>query len=210
MMQAMVDVQPLDSSEIRAAARVLGRAFRDNPGMTAILQGLTEEKRLRLVESCMVGFAASVVRYGVAEVVKDGGAIVGVSLSFPPRAFPPPFFATVIQARGPVRAGLGAAVRFARVDMEMRKRHPHDPHWYLWFHGVLPDCQGKGFGSVLLRSLSGKAEADGTPCYLETDKPSSVKIYERHGYRVEAEDVLPSVGLRLWYMRRPDDAGAPG
>jgi ribosomal protein S18 acetylase RimI-like enzyme len=208
MMQAMHDVEPLDSVEIRAAAQVLGRAFRDNPGMIAILPGRTEETRLRLVESCMVGFVASVVRYGVAEVVKDAGAIVGVSLSFPPGAFPPPFYATVIQARGPVRAGLGAAVRFARVDMEMRKRHPHYPHWYLWFLGVSPECQGKGFGSVLLRSLSGKAESDGTPCYLETDKPSSVKIYERHGYRVEAEDVLPSVDLRLWYMRRPDARAA--
>jgi ribosomal protein S18 acetylase RimI-like enzyme len=204
MMQAMHAPEPLDSSENHAAARVLAAAFRDNPGMLAVLPGHTEETRLRLVEACMTGFVVSVQRYGVAEVVKEGGAILAVSLAFPPGKFPPPFYATIIQAKGPMRAGLGAALRFARVDLEMRKRHPHYPHWYLWFLGVSPERQGQGLGSVLLRSLSGKAEADGTPCYLETDKPSSVKIYERHGYRVEAEDVLPGVDLRLWYMRRPD------
>ena len=84
----------------------------------------------------------------------------------------------------------------------MRKRHPHDPHWYLWFLGVEPERQGQGFGSVLLRALSARAEADRVPCYLETDKATSVKIYERHGYRVEAEEVLASFGLKGWFMRR--------
>jgi len=199
-------VTPLDPSEVPAVAGVLARAFRDNPGMLALLPEQTPETRLRLLGPCMEGFAASVIRYGVVEVVRDGGQsgkIVAASLSFAPGKFPPPFYATVIQAKGPLRAGLGAALRAARVDHEMRKRHPHDPHWYLWFLGVEPDRQGQGLGSVLLRSLSAKAEADRVPCYLETDKPSSVKIYERHGYRVEAEDVLPGVDLRLWYMRRP-------
>jgi hypothetical protein len=40
------------------------------------------------------------------------------------------------------------------------------------------------------------------PCYLEADKHSSVKLYERHGYRVESEEVLPKVDLRLWYMKK--------
>lgn len=204
MMQGMHTVEPLEPSEARAAAAVLARAFRDNPGMIAVLSGQTEESRLRLLEPCMLGFVRSMLRYGAAEVVKEEGAIVAVALSFRPGEFPPPFFATVIQARGPIGAGLGAALRFARIDHEMRKRHPHYRHWYLWFLGVEPACQGQGLGSVLLRSLSGKAEADGVPCYLETDKPSSVKIYERHGYRVEAEEVLPGVALRLWFMKRPE------
>lgn len=210
MMPAMPNVEPLDPSEVPLAAGVLARAFRDNPGMMAALPGLTEEVRLGLLGPCMDGFVASVRRFGVAEVVKDAGAIVAVSLSFAPGKFPPPFYATIIQAKGPLRAGLGVSLRFARVDHEMRKRHPHDPHWYLWFLGVEPERQGQGLGSVLLRSLSAKAEADLVPCYLETDKASSVKIYERHGYRVEAEDVLPGLDLRLWYMRRPVPGTTPG
>jgi ribosomal protein S18 acetylase RimI-like enzyme len=68
---------------------------------------------------------------------------------------------------------------------------------------VEPARQGQGLGSTLLESLSTKAQADEVPCYLETDKPSSVKLYERHGYRVESEVVLPKIELRLWLMKRP-------
>ncbi|HEX7671619.1 MAG TPA: GNAT family N-acetyltransferase [Polyangiaceae bacterium] len=204
----MPTVEALDPSLANVAAGVLARAFRDNPGMVAVLPDLTDSDRLGLLEPCMLGFVKSMFRYGTVEVVKEGGAIVAVALAFRPGEFPPPFFATIVQAGGPIRAGLGAALRFARIDHEMRKRHPHYPHFYLWFLGVEPARQGQGLGSLLLRSLSGKAEADGVPCYLETDKASSVKLYERHGYRVEAEEVLPSVEVRLWFMRRPDPRAA--
>jgi GNAT superfamily N-acetyltransferase len=152
----------------------------------------------------MVGFVESTLRYGVGEVVKEGSRIVAVSLSFAPDRFPPPFFATIIQARGPIRAGLHRTLRFIRVDQEMRKRHPDYRHWYLWFLGAEPERQGQRLGSKLLRSLSAKAEADGTACYLETDKATNVKIYEHHGYVLEAEDVLlpGTVDLRMWFMKR--------
>jgi ribosomal protein S18 acetylase RimI-like enzyme len=192
----------LEHSEVDAAARVLAAAFRDNPGILSVLPGLSEATRLRLLTPCMVGFTKSLLRYGVVEVVRDNAEIVGVSLSFRPGEYPAPFFATVMQAPGPLRAGLRTALRFIRVDHEMRKRHPHYRHWYLWLLGVLPERQGQGVGSALLKALSARAEADRVPCYLETDKASSVKIYERHGYRVEAEDVLPKIDLKLWYMKR--------
>jgi ribosomal protein S18 acetylase RimI-like enzyme len=204
MMQGMPSIEALEPSEAGVAAGVLARAFRDNPGMVAVLPDRTDADRLRLLEPCMLGFVKSMLRYGTVEVVREGGALVAVALAFRPGEFPPPFFATIIQANGPVRAGLGAALRFARIDHEMRKRHPHYPHWYLWFLGVEPARQGQGLGSMLLKSLGAKAEADRVPSYLETDKASSVKLYERHGFRVEAEEVLPSVEVRLWFMRRPD------
>jgi len=185
------------------AAGVLARAFRDNPGMLAAIPGVTPEKRLTLLEPCMNGFVRSVLRYGEVEVVDRADEIVAVSLAYAPGAFPAPLFSTVIQARGPVAAGIRTALRFARLDHEMHKLHPRYPHWYLWFLGVEPEQQGQGLGSELLRSLSAKAEADRVPCYLETDKPSSVKLYERHGYRVQSEVVLPKIELGLWLMKRP-------
>lgn len=198
--------EPLDPADVSETAWVLARAFRDNPGMLAILPGTTEDVRLSKLGPCMDGFTRSVIRYGFVEVVKDQGKVVAAALSFRPGEFPPPFYATVIQAKGPLLAGLPTALRTARIDHEMRKRHPHYRHYYLWILGVEPERQGQGLGSVLLRSLSARAEADGVPCYLETDKPTSVKIYERHGYQVVSEDILPPVDLKLWFMNRP----APG
>jgi len=199
-------IQPLERSDRDEAAGVLAGAFRDNPGMVAVFQGDSPETRLRLLGPCMVGFVESVLRYGVGEVVKDGNRIVAVSLSFAPDRFPPPVWATVVQARGPIRAGLRRTLRFIRIDQEMRKRHPHYRHWYLWFLGVEPEKQGQGFGSKLLRSLSAKAKDDGTACYLETDTAANVKIYERHGYAVQSEEVLPPGDVRFWFMKRPETA----
>jgi ribosomal protein S18 acetylase RimI-like enzyme len=109
-----------------------------------------------------------------------------------------------VQATGVIRGGPDVTLRFLRLDRETRKRHPHYDHWYLWFLGVDPERQGQGIGSVLLRSLSAKAEASGVPCYLETDKLSSVRIYERHGYVVHSEEVFPNFDLRIWFMNRPE------
>lgn len=196
-------IEPLAGVDIGEAAAVLARAFRDNPGMLVLFRGDSPEVRLRLLGPCMQGFVEAVVRFGVAEVVKDSGRICAVSLSFGPGQFPPPFRSQFTMAKGPIRAGLTRALRFARIDQQMRRRHPHYEHWYLWFLGVEPDRQGQGLGSLLLKSLSERAGRNGSPCYLETDKQSSVRIYEKHGYKVENEEVLPGLELKLWFMRRP-------
>jgi GNAT superfamily N-acetyltransferase len=204
MIRNVVQVEPLERADRDEAAGVLARAFRDNPGFIALLEGDSKDARLRLLGPCMVGFVDSALRYGVGEIVRDEGRIVSVSLSFAPDRFPPPFWATVVQARGPVRAGIHRALRFVRVDGEMRRRHPRYRHWYLWFLGVEPSMQGRGFGGALLRSLSAKAEADGAACYLETDTSTNVVLYEHHGYAVESEEVLlpETVALRMWFMKR--------
>lgn len=198
----MLSVETLIEADVPAAADVLASAFRDNPAMVALFAGRSEAERLRALRPCMAGFVASVLRYGTAEGIKDDGCLVAVSLSFGPRKFPPPFLATIIQAPGPLRAGPATALRFVRVDREMHKRHPRYPHWYLWFVGVEPERQGQGLGSRLLQSLSETAEADNVPCYLEADLASNVKLYERHGYRVQAEETLPPLGVRFWFMKR--------
>jgi GNAT superfamily N-acetyltransferase len=198
-----MNIEALTGSDVTSAASVLGRAFRDNPAMVGMLRAPTDAERERLLVPCMDGFVASVLRYGTGELVKDAGRIVAVSLFYRPGAFPPPLFATVIEARGPLRAGFANAVRIARVDHEVRKRHPHYPHYYLWFLGVEPERQGQGIGSILLRSLAAKADAVGAPCYLETDKPTSVKLYERHGFVVGHTEPLPPIDVPLWFMKRP-------
>ncbi len=196
-------VEPLSAADGSAAGLVLARAFRDNPAMTAVLAGDPPEVRLRVLERAMIGFTEAVRRYGVAEIVRVEGRVAAVALSFPPGGYPPPIVAQLIGARGPIAAGLRRALRFARIDHEMRKRHPKYPHWYLWILGVEPECQGQGLGSELLRSLSARSLK--MPCYLETDKATSVRLYEKHGYAVTSEETLPGVEVKLWFMKRPGE-----
>jgi len=195
-------VEPLSEGDVAAAGGVLARAFRDNPGTLAVLKGDNPDVRLRIMQRSVTDFTDVVRRYGAAEVIKEGGKVTAVALCFGPKQFPPPLWAQLLISRGPLLAGPARTLRFARMDFEMRKRHPHYPHWYLWFLGVEPERQGKGLGSELLRSLGAKAEADRVPCYLETDKATSVRLYERHGYVVQSEEVLGGLDLNMWFMKR--------
>lgn len=187
---------------MRAASEVLARAFLDNPGMLAVLRGDSAERRLTVLRRGMFGFAQAVQRYGCAEVFKEDGRVRGVALSFAPGAYPPPPMAELIIAIGPVLAGPRRMLRFARLDQQLSSRHPPDPHWYLWMLGVEPEHQGKGLGSALLRSLAARAERDRAPCYLETDRASNVRLYERHGFTLLKEEVLPVLDAKFWFMWR--------
>jgi GNAT superfamily N-acetyltransferase len=203
-------IEPLRATEVAAGSALLARAFVDNPGLRALLPDDPQDARLALIRRCMHGFAEATRRHGTAEVVKEQGELAAVSLAFPPGGFPPPLRAQLIIAFGPLLAGPRRAMRFARFDAQLRRRHPRDPHWYLWVLGVEPERQGRGLGSALLRSLGARADRAGVPCYLETDRPSSVRLYERHGYAVLNEETLPELGTPLWFMRRERSSTGSG
>jgi GNAT superfamily N-acetyltransferase len=195
-------IEPLLPEDARAAAGVLGRAFHNNPGVVALLRGDPPAVRLRLTENAMHGFARAMLRVGMPQVIKRDGKVVAVSLTYPPGAYPPTLWTELTIASGLLRAGLRRLLRFARVDALMRTRHLREPHWYLWVLGVEPELQGQGLGSELLRALAARAERDRVPCYLETDKPSSVRLYQHNGYVVQREELVPKLDFKLYYMLR--------
>jgi GNAT superfamily N-acetyltransferase len=81
-------------------------------------------------------------------------------------------------------------------------RHAPGRHWYLYFLGVDPNRQGQGTGSRLLREVLPQADAQHVPCYLETSAERNVGFYQKHGFKVLSEAVLPDHGPRMWFMRR--------
>jgi ribosomal protein S18 acetylase RimI-like enzyme len=200
--------QVMTNEDLPRAAAMLARAFRDNPAMLGLLKGDAAEARERTLRGVMLGFTRSVQRDGVVEVVKEGDSIAAASLVFPPGRFPPSIIGQLITTWGVLSSRLGRAHRFALADREMRRKHIHEPHWFLWVLGVEPERQGRGLGSRLLRSLSKKADAERMPCYLETDRQTSVRIYQNHGFQVLSDEVLRGVDTQMWFMQRPG-AGAP-
>ena len=97
----------------------------------------------------------------------------------------------------------------AAMETLERRRHHHAPsrHWYLSALGVEPQRQGEGIGSALLAPVLAEADAAGVPCYLETAVGRNVLLYERHGFDVVEELVLPNTDVHGWLMRRPANAG---
>jgi GNAT superfamily N-acetyltransferase len=89
----------------------------------------------------------------------------------------------------------------------MERRHLREPHYYVRDVGVLPDMQGKGLGSALMRPTLDRCDREGLPAYLEASSERNAALYERLGFRVTEElRVADSPPLRL--MRRsPRDDG---
>jgi ribosomal protein S18 acetylase RimI-like enzyme len=62
--------------------------------------------------------------------------------------------------------------------------HPHEPHWYLPWIGVVPDARGQGLGAMLLARGLARADADGVGTYLEATNRRNMALYARHGFEV--------------------------
>jgi len=91
-----------------------------------------------------------------------------------------------------------------RAVQELMKRvHPEEPHWYLAVIGSDPTVRGKGFGQVLMESRLHRVDAENAPAYLESTKHQNIGYYQRFGFEVTGEIVLPDGGPVMWPMWRP-------
>jgi predicted N-acetyltransferase YhbS len=76
------------------------------------------------------------------------------------------------------------------------------PHWYLAAIGSDPMVRGKGFGQVLMESRLDRVDAEHAPAYLESTKHENIAYYQRFGFEVTGEIVLPEGGPTMWPMWR--------
>ena len=181
---------------------LLGRAFCDNPGMVATL-GAPRGRRLARATWLMGGLSHAALASGTVEVVRADGQVAAVSLSYGPGEKPRGFALVPLYLAG-ARAGPRCMARLLRLDGFLRRHHPPAPHYFLAVLGVEPGRQGRGLGSALLRALSGRADAAGLPCYLETDREAAMRLYAGHGYQVVGDHLVDELdGVRFWRMQRP-------
>lgn len=195
-------IETAAAADVPAVADLLARAFRDNPGFVGILRGDGPEQRQRVLEGCMRGFCSAVLRSGTIELIRDGGAPVATMLSFAAGQYPLPPAGQLIVAGAVMRARLARTHRFLRADLVMQRQHPREPHAYLWFLGSDPEHQGRGLGSQLLRAFTARCDAARTLGYLETDRERNVRLYERHGFTVVRDAIVPGMDSRMWFMQR--------
>ena len=66
--------------------------------------------------------------------------------------------------------------RFAIIAPAMDANTPDEPHWYLQLLATHPDWQRQGLGAELMAVTFARAEADGLPCYLETETVENVGV----------------------------------
>lgn len=99
--------------------------------------------------------------------------------------------------------------RFELIGPAMAEHTPPEDHWYLQLLATHPDWQRQGLGAALMAVQFERADAEGLPCYLETETIENVAYYRRYGFEVRSEwdldpdATLGAVGPHMWGMLRP-------
>jgi GNAT superfamily N-acetyltransferase len=103
----------------------------------------------------------------------------------------------------PFVVGVPGLVRLSRAQEMMARERRRGParHLYLFMLGVRPGEQGRGLGSALLAPMLARADREGIPCLLETNKERNLPLYERHGFEVLSHGMIGGV-CPYWAMRR--------
>ncbi|MGW0802326.1 GNAT family N-acetyltransferase [Nonomuraea sp. NPDC002799] len=184
-------VRPATADDAEQVAELIATAFAE----LRVTSYLVPEPRGR--HAIMAGtyriLVDHAIEHGEVHLIDDGPA---VAVWFPDPPLPE---IKDYDSRSAAITG-AAAERFRALDALFARNHPAEPHHYLAFLAVHPDCQGEGLGSALLRHHH--ARLGGAPVYLEASSTGSRDLYARHGYQARETFALPD-GPMYWPMWRP-------
>jgi ribosomal protein S18 acetylase RimI-like enzyme len=127
----------------------------------------------------------------------------------------------IFPGQAPVRLSLSVIGRFLRLSFSpflfsvfkarnifshfqiLQQHYALEPHYYLQTIGVIPEAQGKGLASRLVRPFLEQADKLQCGTYTETMTPSNVGLYEHYGFRCVEEYQVPRAELKIWALYRP-------
>lgn len=190
-------------NELRHAARVLARAFRDYPMYVATLPDAKRRSRhLHILFESMVRYC-----HKHAGLYAASECLEGVMLCLPPAHPEISAFKMLVcgALKIPVRLGLKFVKRQESVDKvmrQMRARHAPARHTYLLAIGVDPASQGQGVGGRLIRQLCSALSAENLEegIYLETARAENVQIYEHLDFTLQEARAIPRFGITSYAM----------
>jgi len=148
------------------------------------------------VEEILAGFYVmenNRYSWSIADVAEWDGQPAGILTSFPGQEF----------ARRELAIGAGLLKLcnfFELLRLSLRAlsiangRETYRDEYYLANMGVLPEFQGRGIGSSLLKHAEQKArESDLAKCSLivDTENPNAKRLYERFGYQIDFTKTYP-------------------
>ncbi len=197
----MTAVIPLSPAQVDQASAVLCRAFYHDPLVEYVVPD--ETRRARVLPSFYRIVVRYTVRYGEVYTMP---AVEGVACWLSPGNTTPSTWRLLRVAPSALFA-FGFAeqsrnITYSRYTDDLHARAVSGPHWYLWGLGVEPSRQHQGLGGQLIQPILARADRDGLPCYLETTRQVNVPFYERHGFTIVNDGVVPTTALRVWGMRR--------
>jgi GNAT superfamily N-acetyltransferase len=193
------DIRKLTAADSKTVSRILAQAFYDDPLMGWMMP--RDATRLRRLERV---FALASRRIWLPQdecFVPE--PLIGAAMWMPPDTLKLSPLAQLRMLPAWARVLRGDFPRMMKLDAFVEKSHPEKPaHWYVNAMGVTPAWQGRGYGTVLMRPVLERCDAERVPAYLETATPRGRALYERNGFEVVEECRFADDAPPVWRMWR--------
>jgi ribosomal protein S18 acetylase RimI-like enzyme len=193
----------LKKEQIGPAAEMLARAFGQDPKMGYFVPD--EGKRLEIARHHF----EFLLRYGLiyGEVYTTSPRLEGVAVWLPAKKVEITLWRALRAGLFRFRKGVGKEaleriIFFSEYIDTLHRRHMPGPHHYLFFIGVDPACQEKGYASRLIRPVLARLDNEGIPCYLVTQNEQNVALYEHYGFQMIEKSLVPGTEVESWAMVR--------
>ncbi len=189
------ELRQATAEDVHRLKSVLADAFFEDP-IFGWLMPDDSSRRARLRRYFGIELRHLVLPRGRVWTTSD---LTGAALTLPPGAWRSPLHVTLLEGRA-----FGVHVsRAARMGATIEWRHVRGPHYYVRDIGVLPDTQGQGLGSALLRPTLERCDREGLPAYLEASNERSAALYERLGFKLTGELRIGACPLLRLMLRPP-------
>ncbi len=191
-------------SNTDAAATVLAHAFTNDP-LWCYLLPKVDQRVLALRQS----FRATLPLFVEQQIVWSVGTpLVGVAIWRPPQSLSNSWPAllninSLTLLFSPFLRVFTKAIPVFTQFERMHQQYAPQPHYYLNTIGVVPQAQGRGYATQLLRPVLNQADAQGLTTYTETMTPSNVPLYNYYGFSVQEHYRVPHTELSIWSLLRP-------
>jgi ribosomal protein S18 acetylase RimI-like enzyme len=193
----------LSKAHIGPAADMLARSFQHDPKMMYFVPDTGE--RLLLSRHVLEFELNYGILYG--EIYATSPDLEGVAVWLPSEKAEISMWRAIRAGGFRLQKNVGGdamkkILSFSEYIDALHREHVSGTHTYLFFIGVDPAYQGKGYASRLIRPMLSRLDRAGVSCYLVTQNERNVALYEHYGFAVVGHTSIPGTEVGHWEMLR--------
>ena len=194
---------PLDKKDAKRASAMCARAFFEEPFYKIVFPDETTRFKKLII------FFHFRIKYGLAygKVYTNSKNIENIAIWLPTEKPGMPF-SQMLRCGvllSVLTMGISSLRRLMDIEKYLAAMHSKTItkfHWHLSPIAVDPSVQGQGKGSQLMKPMFEKFDTKKISCFLETQTPENVEIYEHLGFRKMQIKEIPEISMTNWSMLR--------
>ncbi|MDH4200600.1 MAG: GNAT family N-acetyltransferase [Spirochaetia bacterium] len=191
-------IEAKDKADIDQAIDILTVSLQDDPSKVYFFPaGMDRSQHTKFMIQKIFKISQNAHRLYVC---KSGQTVVGASMWFPP-GYEMSYFSMLKNGllKLPFIFGLPVTFRIIQSitisDKNKLSITGKMDYWHLFYIGVHPDHQNKGYGAQVLAPILEESDKSGIPVFLENFTDANTRFYERNGFEVKSyyrfnEDIL--------------------